>query len=76
MLAMQMIGRDGFLVSASCSHHLPLAGFQGLLQRAARHAGRGLQILETGRQGADHPVHAAMPETEYLKALFCRLIRD
>ncbi len=76
LLAMQMIGRDGFLVSASCSHHLPLTDFQRLLQRAARHAGRGLQVLETGRQGADHPVHAAMPETEYLKALYCRVLRE
>jgi 23S rRNA (cytosine1962-C5)-methyltransferase len=31
-----------------------------------------LQQLERHGHGPDHPVHPAMPETEYLKALFLR----
>ncbi len=29
-----------------------------------------LQALEQGAQGPDHPIHPAIPETEYLKAVF------
>ncbi len=36
-------------------------------------SGRPLQILEQGHQGPDHPVHPAMPETDYLKAFFARV---
>jgi 23S rRNA (cytosine1962-C5)-methyltransferase len=31
-----------------------------------------MQILERHGHAPDHPVHPAMPETEYLKALFLR----
>ena len=46
---------------------------QQLLQQAAVRQGCRLQILERGFQAPDHPVHPAIPETAYLKALFCRL---
>jgi 23S rRNA (cytosine1962-C5)-methyltransferase len=39
---------------------------------AARTVGRRMQILERHGQPPDHPVHPAMPETEYLKALYLR----
>ena len=47
----------------------------GAIQAAARHSGRFVQILETGGQSPDHPVHPAIPETRYLKAFFCRVTR-
>ena len=40
------------------------------LQKAARRANRELQLLFEGGQSPDHPIHPAMPETRYLKALF------
>ena len=43
---------------------------------AARHTGRFVQILESGGQSPDHPVHPAIPETRYLKAFFCRVTRS
>jgi 23S rRNA (cytosine1962-C5)-methyltransferase len=46
-----------------------------LLQAAATHAGRALAIIAQGGQSPDHPVHPAMPETRYLKALFARVSR-
>ena len=73
-LAMQLLERDGILVSASCSHHLSMDGLQKILLQSARHLDRDLQLLERGHQGPDHPVHPAIPETEYLKALFCRVL--
>jgi 23S rRNA (cytosine1962-C5)-methyltransferase len=44
------------------------------IQRAARHLGRFVQVAEIGAQSADHPLHPAIPETRYLKALFCRVV--
>jgi 23S rRNA (cytosine1962-C5)-methyltransferase len=49
--------------------------FVGLIQAAARHTSRFVQILATAGQSPDHPVHPAIPETRYLKAFFCRVTR-
>jgi 23S rRNA (cytosine1962-C5)-methyltransferase len=73
-LAMLLIDREGWLVSCSCSHHLPLDDLLAALQRAARHVSRTLQVLEIGGQSADHPIHPSISETRYLKAVFCRVI--
>ena len=72
-LAMGLLSKDGILVSASCSFHLGENALQRILAKSAQSAKKHLQILERGRQSVDHPVHPAMPETEYIKALFCRL---
>ena len=71
--AMQVMSADGILIACSCSHHLEPAELQRVLLREARKLDRRLQILETGAQGADHPVHPAIPETRYLKALVARV---
>ncbi len=73
-MAMQVLARDGLLISCSCSHHLPRDKLGEILWEAARHVDRGMQVLAFGRQGADHPVHPAIPETDYLKAVFARLL--
>lgn len=72
--AMQVLSKDGILVSASCSYHLEASALQQVVLAASRHVDRSLQILERGRQSADHPMHPAIPETEYLKALYCRVL--
>jgi 23S rRNA (cytosine1962-C5)-methyltransferase len=72
-LALGVLAADGLLVSCSCSYHLAEAELAAAVQAAARHAGRFVQILETGGQSPDHPVHPAIPETRYLKAFFCRV---
>jgi 23S rRNA (cytosine1962-C5)-methyltransferase len=72
-LAMQVVARDGWLVSCSCSWHLDPAELTEAIQRAARHLGRFVQVVAFGGQGPDHPVHPAIPETRYLKALVCRV---
>lgn len=71
--AMQVLARDGIMVSASCSAHLPEAELVRVLLRAARHVDRGVQIIAQGQQAMDHPVHPAIPETRYIKALFGRV---
>src|SRR3990172_501512 len=73
-MALQILELDGILISASCSYHLPRATLQDVLLQASRHIDRNLQILEQGHQGPDHPVHPAIPETDYLKAFFARVL--
>ena len=75
-VAMRLLERDALLVSCSCSYHLAAEELQGLIQAAARHAGRFVQILYSGGQSPDHPVHPAITETRYLKAFFCRVTRE
>ena len=74
-LALQLIEDDGLLVSCSCSYHLAESELVAAVQSAARHALRFVQIIEVGGQSPDHPIHPAIPETRYLKALFCRVRR-
>ncbi len=73
-LAMRLLGRNGLLVSCSCSFHLSQDELLLAVQRAARHLGRTVQVLEIGGQSADHPSHPLIPETRYLKAVFCRVL--
>jgi 23S rRNA (cytosine1962-C5)-methyltransferase len=73
-LGMQLLVRDGILVSASCSQHLAESQLQKILLQTSRHLDRSLQVLERGHQAPDHPVHPAISETAYLKALFCRIL--
>lgn len=73
-MAMQLLGKDGILVSASCSYHLQRDVLVSLLGREARHLDRTLQILEQGHQGPDHPVDPAIPETDYLKCYIGRVV--
>lgn len=71
-LALQLLERDGILVSCSCSYHMSGDSLVQAIQRAARHLGRFVQIVEIGGQSPDHPIHPAIPETRYLKTYFCR----
>jgi len=72
--AMQLLGKDGILISASCSFHLQREVLREQLQQAARHLDRSLQIIGQGHQGPDHPVHPAIPETDYIKCFTGRVV--
>ena len=73
-LAMRLLNRDGLLMSASCSMHLQRSELVDVQRLTGRKTGRHVQIIYEGMQGADHPVHPAIPETRYLKALLSRAI--
>jgi 23S rRNA (cytosine1962-C5)-methyltransferase len=75
-LAMQLLPRDGLLVSCSCSYHLEPSVLIDGIQKAGRHLGRFVQVIATGGQSPDHPTHPAIPETRYLKAFLCRVTHD
>jgi 23S rRNA (cytosine1962-C5)-methyltransferase len=74
-LALKLAADEALLVSCSCSWHLPAEALPELLQSAALHVGRNLRIIASGGQSVDHPVHPAMPETRYLKAVFAHVSR-
>lgn len=72
-LALRLLSRDGFLMSCSCSMHLEEAALLDAVQRGARALGRHAQALSFGGQDVDHPVHPAIAETRYLKAILFRV---
>ena len=74
-LALRLLEPGGLLVSASCSMHLSRADLVDTLQRAAVRTGCQVRVVAQGGQGPDHPIHPAIPETEYLKTLFVRKLR-
>ena len=73
-MAMQVLNKGGYLISASCSYHLGSDQLRDIILKSSRHVERNAQIIEQGHQGPDHPVHPAIPETDYLKAFFSRVL--
>jgi 23S rRNA (cytosine1962-C5)-methyltransferase len=85
-LAMQLVEPGGLLLTCSCSGLLDEPTFLRLLHSAAQKAvpqgseidlsrpGRTLQILAKTGASADHPVTATCPETEYLRAMWLRVL--
>lgn len=71
--AIQVLSPGGILVSASCSFHLHRETLHDLLRAAARTSDRHVVFFGRGGQAADHPVHPAIPETDYLKTFFCHI---
>jgi 23S rRNA (cytosine1962-C5)-methyltransferase len=74
-LAMRLLGDQGYLISGSCSMHMPREELLDIVRASSRHIDRQAQILAEGMQGADHPVHPAIAETRYLKAVLSRVFR-
>ncbi len=72
--AMQVLAKDGLLLTASCSYHMPRAALLDAVNAAGRHLDRQVQVLAQLQQSPDHPVQAAIPETDYLKGFLCRVL--
>ena len=73
-MGMQILSKDGILITCSCSHHMSRAALLEAVQQGARHLDRNVQVLAQLQQAPDHPVHPAIPETEYLKGFICRVL--
>jgi 23S rRNA (cytosine1962-C5)-methyltransferase len=71
--ALKMVRDGGTLVTCSCSHHVPLVDFMGVVRSAAIDAGRRVQVLETRGAAPDHPSVVTLPETDYLKCVVLRV---
>jgi 23S rRNA (cytosine1962-C5)-methyltransferase len=73
-LAMKALPKNGILVSCSCSHYLFWQDMVDMLAAAAQDAGRNFTITDRTTQGPDHPVLLGMPESEYLRCFFLRVV--
>lgn len=75
-LGMKLLADGGLLVSASCSMHLSESTLVDIVHAGAWKLGRDARIVQRMGQGADHPVHPAIIETQYLKAVFARVFHQ
>ena len=65
--AMRCLAPGGTLLTASCSFHVRLPDFLGMLAQAAGDSGRRMRLLRILGAGKDHPEVLTVPETGYLK---------
>ncbi len=72
-LTAPLVEPGGFLFVASCSHHMDAARFAEEVRHGLANAGRTGRILRASGAAPDHPVHPALPESAYLKALLLQL---
>ncbi len=70
--AMRLLSPGGTLLTASCSFHVQLPQFLGMLNEAAGDSGRRIVLDRVLGQGQDHPVVLTIPETGYLKGAVLR----
>jgi 23S rRNA (cytosine1962-C5)-methyltransferase len=71
--AIKMVRPGSTLVTCSCSHHVGLEEFTGVVAAAAADARRRVQVLEVRGAAPDHPAVLTLPETSYLKCLILRV---
>ena len=71
--ALKMLRPGGTLVTCSCSHHIGIEEFTGVVAAAGGDAHKQIRLLDRRGAAPDHPVLLAVPETEYLKCLICRV---
>jgi len=71
--ALRLLNKDGVILSASCSMHLQRDELLEAMNRAALNLDRSIQIMQECQQGADHPLHPAIPETRYIKGFIGRI---
>ncbi len=72
--ALKLLRPGGLLVSCSCSYHVHASLLQEIVASAAVDAHRTVRIIERRGQARDHPVHPAMPETEYLTCFILEVL--
>jgi 23S rRNA (cytosine1962-C5)-methyltransferase len=72
--AMRLLQPGGILLTASCSFHVQLPQFLGMLAEAAGDSGRRVIIDRVLGQGEDHPAVLTIPETAYLKGALLRAV--
>lgn len=73
-LAAPLVQPNGFLFFASCSYHADTTMLIGALSDSLAKTGRPFQLIKVAGASHDHPVHPALPETGYLKALTFRFL--
>jgi 23S rRNA (cytosine1962-C5)-methyltransferase len=72
-LALSAVKPGGIFLTCSCTGLVSEEQFLDMLRRAAFYANRTVQVLKVSGAGPDHPFLANVPESRYLKAVFCRV---
>lgn len=72
--ALKILKPGGYLVTCSCSYHIPESLFLNIIAEAANDAHRSVQVIERRTQSRDHPILLTMPETHYLKCFVLRAV--
>lgn len=72
-LGMSVLRSGGILLTCSCTGVVGMDDLLGIVSQDAQYLHRSVQLLETYTHGVDHPMNLVMPETAYLKAIFCRV---
>jgi 23S rRNA (cytosine1962-C5)-methyltransferase len=73
-LALATVAPGGLFATFSCTGLVSEEQFLDMLRRAAYFGGRTVQVLKVSGAGPDHPFLAHVPESRYLKAVFCRVL--
>ena len=73
-LALGVVKPGGLFATFSCTGLVSEEQFLDMLRRAAFYAGRTVQVLKVAGAGPDHPWLVQVPESRYLKAVFCRVL--
>ncbi len=73
-MALSCVGKDGYLVTSSCSHHITQTDFLESVVTGASKAGKNLQLVHYNSASLDHPSLPAMDETTYLKFAVFKVI--
>jgi 23S rRNA (cytosine1962-C5)-methyltransferase len=72
-LALQAVAPGGMFLTCSCTGLVREEDFLETLRRAAWQAGRVLHVIRISGAAPDHPFLIHVPESRYLKAVFCRV---
>jgi 23S rRNA (cytosine1962-C5)-methyltransferase len=73
--SLKLLREGGYLVTCSCSHHIPESMFVEIVASAATDAHRTVQAVERRTQALDHPILLTVPETHYIKCLILRVLQ-
>ena len=73
-MATPLVAPGGTLTLCSCSHAAGIDAFRAASLRGIARAGGQAQVLRVGHAGPDHPLHPALAESGYLKAITVRLL--
>lgn len=73
-LVAQVVRPGGIMLTCSCSGLVSAERFGEAVHHGARKSGRRLQRFDQTGAGPDHPVMMNCPESEYLKALWFRVL--
>lgn len=72
-LALQVVAPGGVFLTCSCTGLVREEEFLDVVRRAAWQAGRSVQVFQVSGAAGDHPWLLHVPESRYLKAVWCRV---